>query len=140
MAQRLINRVELKEECAHYYGGHLCGYVKIPQEHSLYGIDEIEDLDCHGGITYNDHNKVQKVTNALPPHWIGFDCAHSGDIVPSTELFKKRHQSLKCIEKAMRQLKDLYPNCSSMNPIYRNMAYCMKECMSIVDQLIEKGP
>jgi len=53
------------------------GYVVIPSEHKLYKTeydmsDEIENLDCHGGITFSDFIEEDK--------WaIGFDTCHLGD-------------------------------------------------------------
>lgn len=67
---------------------HLCGYVGI----SLDMLTEAEknrsyedwDIDCHGGLTFgalgNDDSKWKK--GYL---WLGFDCAHLGDVVPSTD-------------------------------------------------------
>lgn len=63
------------------YMGHLCGYIEIPTDHELYGkdYDEIEahydyELPAHGGLTFSDF-----VDNK---YWIGFDCAHFGDLKP----------------------------------------------------------
>ena len=63
------------------YRGHLCGYIEIPADHELYEMDydEIEDkyqglLPAHGGLTFSDF-----IDNN---YWIGFDCAHYGDLDP----------------------------------------------------------
>lgn len=63
------------------YSGHLCGYVVIPKGHTLYKMnyDDIEarydyDLPAHGGLTFSDF-----VNNEF---WVGFDCAHFGDLSP----------------------------------------------------------
>ncbi len=123
----LVVRVVKKEPFAvdeHYFGGHLCGYVQIPKRHPLYSKDWDEiDLDCHGGITCNENHEE---------HWIGFDCAHSGDYVPSMEKFRKENK-----------INELFPipKESSMyslfHPVYRNILFVMNECRIIVDQLIE---
>lgn len=52
--------------------GHLCGYVKLPQE-ILHGELDIYDLDVHGGITYT-HGNI-----------IGFDCSHFMDYTPALQ-------------------------------------------------------
>ena len=81
--------------------GHLCGYVRIPRGHPLYRIITskvwthkwpsnkyvaqrrgynhylIEQLEVHGGITF-----AGKLRNTRGI-WIGFDCAHLGDLVPA---------------------------------------------------------
>lgn len=85
--------------------GALCGYVGVPPEHQCHGVDydrvraaeEDEDgwsyIDVHGGLTYagscNDEAEECKGICHVPlpgrPHdvwWLGFDCAHSMDVVP----------------------------------------------------------
>lgn len=64
------------------FSGHLSGYVEIPENHPIAKLDydQIEkyydyDLPAHGGLTF-----ASEVENA---YWIGFDCAHSGDLCPA---------------------------------------------------------
>lgn len=88
---------------------HLCGYVVITEDNKFWykDYDEIP-VHVHGGLTYasSDDNK----------NWIlGFDCAHSGDLVPS---FRK-----------------IYLN--DDNDIYRDKEYVISECESLADQLAE---
>lgn len=62
--------------------GHLCGYVLIPEGHPLYATTVKGDYDTpsvsvHGGLTF---------AGKLPDRegiWLGFDCAHCGDLVPN---------------------------------------------------------
>lgn len=63
------------------YMGHLCGYIEIPRTHNLYekDYDTIEkiydyELPAHGSLTFSGY-----VNNE---YWIGFDCAHVGDLLP----------------------------------------------------------
>lgn len=63
--------------------GYLCGYIKIPATHFFYGksytdIDETYDYEIpsHGGLTFSGE------LNGRDGYWIGFDCAHSGDLIP----------------------------------------------------------
>ena len=75
-------------------GGALCGYVGITAKHDLYGADDsygrqystlgeevldgvVHDLQCHGGVTYGRWDSQEKLW------FIGFDCAHSGDLSPA---------------------------------------------------------
>lgn len=120
----LVKEPYAKEEA--YFGGHLCGYVKIPQDHSWWKNNFYHhevDIDCHGGLTYNDCENG---------HWIGFDCAHSGDYVPTSELFRK-----------ISGINTLFPppngfeNCSIFNPVYRNGEFCIEQCKHIIEKLIE---
>lgn len=58
--------------------GHLCGYVGLPEGHPLHGIPYIAvDVDVHGGLTFSGYLKGDGAT-----WWLGFDCAHHGDMVP----------------------------------------------------------
>src|ERR1700761_6612159 len=77
-----------KEEA--WFGGYLCGYVRIPKDHPYHHkLYEDMDIDCHYGLTYG------MVSNG---HWIGFDCGHSSDIVPTLEILKKTSEARKYFE------------------------------------------
>jgi hypothetical protein len=56
----------------------LCGYVSVPIGHKVRGMtyqdaNEV-GVHAHGGLTFGDTMDGRK--------WFGFDCAHSGDLVP----------------------------------------------------------
>jgi len=80
---------------------HYCGYVGVLSAHPLYGIDyssysdEVNDLlHPHGGVTWVGHNPIgvdiadvpgssSQIKRLYENLWfIGFDCAHSGDLIP----------------------------------------------------------
>jgi hypothetical protein len=91
--------------------GNLCGYVAVVPGHPAYertwmsadcyelGDDgkldyqrqkanPVSDLSVHGGITYADHcaGRICHLPAPGEPDnvwWLGFDCAHSGDLVPN---------------------------------------------------------
>lgn len=59
--------------------GHRCGYVRIPPGHPDHGkpYDDI-NVEVHGGLTYaNDEPCVEADGRG---YWVGFDCAHAGDM------------------------------------------------------------
>lgn len=58
--------------------GHWCGYVQIPDDHPWrhFSAPETEDLDVHGGLTGGGGHGEENES------WIGFDCAHAGDLNP----------------------------------------------------------
>ncbi len=74
-------------------GGFANGYVVIPKDHPLWGLDynaeEIESLNVHGGITFSDKVDEDMINHVLwgkdlededLGSWlIGFDTRHSGD-------------------------------------------------------------
>ena len=59
--------------------GHLCGYVRVGEKLGTLDFDEYDDLgvEVHGGITYSG-----KLTGE-EGYWLGFDCAHAGDLQPA---------------------------------------------------------
>lgn len=75
--------------------GALCGYVGVPATHSLYG----KSTDCcevivHGGLTFASicqHGIDESIGVCHVPgpgesdnvFWLGFDCAHAGDVCPA---------------------------------------------------------
>ncbi len=125
-----VIRIAMPEPCAkefHMFGGHLCGYVKIPNDNALHGkeYDNI-NVDCHYGLTYGEINDDQ--------HWIGFDCAHSSDYNPSMEYLKKTNPALK---EAYSRMPGSMKDHPLFNPTYKNINFCISECKGIVNQLIE---
>lgn len=73
--------------------GAWCGYVGVPDTHPLYAkdwcSDDFPDLPSHGGINFSDHCQETGDESRGICHtggdkvwWLGFDCAHCGDIVP----------------------------------------------------------
>lgn len=78
--------------------GALCGYVGVPQDHPLHGIDYDatgpQYFDVHGGLTFADgcghgDDPAQGICHIPGPGepdtvwWFGFDCAHYHDLAPS---------------------------------------------------------
>ena len=75
--------------------GALCGYVGVPPTHPAFEKDynDVEVEHAHGGLTFAakgepDANEEQDIchrhdvaANAVV-WWLGFDCAHSGDLSP----------------------------------------------------------
>lgn len=89
----------------------LCGYVKLPKRVNLDDLMKDEGyIDCklrvHGGITYTN----------VKDNVLGFDCAHSFDLVPTTYGFFDFDKYL----------------------TYRNSEYVRKELEGVVNQLIGK--
>ncbi len=92
---------------------HLCGYVGVAKNHPLFGKDYNElyemgiDIDIHGGVTYAEPEGDE---------WVfGFDCAHSGDLVPSSILHGWK----------------------DMGDVYRDIEYVTAETEKLAKQLSE---
>lgn len=107
-------------------GGALCGYVGVSEGHPMFGKDyeAAEDLAVHGGITFagpcqeddKEHGICHIPAPGEPDHvwWLGFDCAHGGDITPSSIIPSLR---------------------LSGREIYRDVSYVTAECTTLAVQL-----
>lgn len=71
--------------------GGLCGYVGVTNEHP-YFMANYNDVpaNVHGGLTYGDTCQeggsichVPRPGRDANVYWLGFDCAHSGDLSPA---------------------------------------------------------
>jgi hypothetical protein len=62
--------------------GHWCGYVAVPS-HLAPAIDaaSTSNVDVHGGVSWVGPAEHLGGTK----WWVGFDCAHSGDLTPDSE-------------------------------------------------------
>lgn len=100
-----------------YFGGHLVGYIFLPENHQWYGknYDDIP-IECHGGISYAEKTEEG--------YQVGFDCGHLNDIIPSMIEIRKRF--------------NLIPEGLEKHPVfnltYKNMAFCIRECKSMAKQ------
>ena len=90
--QCLINRVNHRPpKNPNDWLGHLCGYVALPPSHPYYGKDYDDiPVKVHGGLTYAQDSQGE-ISWALTPKawWIGFDCAHYGDLIPGMYLLRQ---------------------------------------------------
>ena len=108
--------------------GHRCGYVGVPKEHPMYGLDYekyTDEIDCHGGLTYSgflgEENKE---------YWyFGFDCAHFGDGIDIESLKKYGFQNE--IDNLLRLKTTWY----SLQIPFKTQKFCEEQCHSIVEQI-----
>lgn len=85
---------------------HWCAYVGVPEGHPAHGADYSDvDVDVHGGLTFagtwDDHPGLW---------WLGFDCAHLGDLVPGNPSRWR-------------------------DEVYRDLEYVRRECARLAAQL-----
>ena len=67
-------------------GTHPCCYVEIPKTDAIYKDNSlIEEIDCHGGITFNGQRNFDKKMK----YYIGWDYAHIGDYLGCYEYISK---------------------------------------------------
>lgn len=92
----------------------LCGYIEIPEGHVAFKkeYDDLTNIEVHGGLTYS-HNQLS--LEACKEGWyLGFDCAHCMDLVPS-----------------------VFPLFKNTTGVYRTMNYVETQLKKLVDQLEE---
>ena len=87
--------------------GHLCGYVEVPDGLSV----NINEIDCHGGITFSDRLDESPTDG----YYIGFDCMHFRDWTPlsakegltySEDEYRDSEYVLSEIKNIIKQLKE----------------------------------
>lgn len=121
----IVFRQASRETCEEFHmsGGHLTGYVAIDKDHTFYGKDAYHlYLDVHGGITFAEIGNEELF-------FIGFDCAHAGDITPSMEMLKKKYSN------EIYQVPEQFKHLSLFNPTYKNIAFAVGECKYLAEQL-----
>ena len=112
--------------------GHRCGYVLVPHWHSQYGKNYRDiPIKCHGGLTYSSHFLMGQ---EFPSWWIGFDCAHAGDIADKESQIKYYGENEQ--NPFFSMLTFMLEGYDEFGTI-KTLDFCEQECRNIVDQLIE---
>lgn len=88
--------------------GAWCGYTVLPSSLPI-DLDKEIDINCHGGITYQQKNEKGDLV-------IGFDCCHSGDYVP--EYYE-------------------YLNGSDIEATYKDKQFAIDEVNYMVEQVLK---
>lgn len=119
--------------------GTWCGYVGLPETHPLHGLNYgseefLERLETHHGLTFSDTFVDVKDRFELPDElrllwWIGFDCAHFGDVMPAmdalTSALRDTNGTLQRFEAMKKQLLESDPE----------MLYHWRETYKTVDEV-----
>jgi hypothetical protein len=112
--------------------GAWCGYVGVTKEHPYFEKSYSElDLSVHGGLTFdgkcsgNEHGICHLVNESEDDNvwWLGFDCAHSGDLSPLYMAVVNRSPELQ----RFNQFKENY----------RNLEYVKEQVEVLAAQLVE---
>lgn len=111
----------------------LCGYVELPKGHRYYKklYDNIP-IKVHGGLTFSgDGMRYPDFIQQKDKWYIGFDCAHAWDLLPTYHRDELTNTMLKSMTGILEGYSDERGN------TYKDMEFCTKECKKIVNQLIK---
>lgn len=103
---------------------HWCGYVGLRPNHSCFKKrgDDV-NVEVHGGLTYarDCEGHICHITDdpSEKIFWLGFDCAHYGDLSPGFSDLSSR----------------LPASRYGLFETYRNLAYIVAETNSLAEQL-----
>ena len=103
----------------HETNGHLNGYVLLNPEDT---IEDILDIMCHGGISFEGN--LAEIVPVQAGNWIGFDCAHYGDMTP----FLDEELAARGFDFGV-----------SDDKIWRTRDFVEENCKQIIDQLEGRG-
>lgn len=61
---------------------HRCGYVAVPKEHGLFGVNYglVAGVIVHGGLTYSNKRDGYPTRVKEDVWWLGFDTGHTSDL------------------------------------------------------------
>lgn len=124
-----LNWIHADMDCMiarHPSGGHLCGYVAVSDGHPVFekGYDDV-NVTVHGGLTYANkcNGHLCHVPEPGRPNnvwWLGFDCAHPGDLSPGYESHLAHFRKTYALWKG---------------DVYRDIEYLKAETNSLAEQL-----
>ena len=105
------------------HNSHYCGYVLIEEDNKLYAMSYenpmVYNLNVHGGITF-----AGKLDDK---YYIGFDCAHAGDLMMIGD-----PSALESIYHIHREYKN------TVEPdVFRDYYYCRDQVESLAHQISE---
>ena len=112
------------------------GYVGIPEGHPWHGMPYSSiPVRCHGGLTYSklQNENVRHSPETAGHWWVGFDCGHSGDLVPGDKtLIRDYFKGIVSpeVEEMIAQLEEDFRR----DGIYRDVHYVKTEILRIVEQ------
>lgn len=121
-----------------------CGYVGVPPGHPAYGKDwkDLMEIDVHGGLTFASEcgNHICHIPEPGEPDqlwWLGFDCAHYGDLVPGVEAMKRKLGPSPEIIKIPEFMKAEFEKMNRQT--YKTYDYVRKETIYLAEQLKDMG-
>jgi hypothetical protein len=112
--------------------GAWCGYVAVPPGHPMHTKPyNAVDVAVHGGLTYAGVCQGPICHKPEPGEpddvwWLGFDCAHFGDLTPSMVKLRQKMPEI------FGQFDHLHTN-----EVYRDLEYVKNEIRQLAEQLAQ---
>lgn len=117
--------------------GYRCGYVRVPAGHPWHGkdLDELGDVECHRGATFAEPDRPCDKGGDDDAYWIGFDCAHAGDLQdPSLVTPAQRDVSTNVSKEVAAYFASHGLSVPEETGVVRTQEYVEAECRSICEQ------
>lgn len=117
----------------HNQMGYLCGYVKVEQGHPWHGkhYDEV-DVDVHGGLTFAQKDEPCNEGGPDSGYWVGFDCAHAGDLPDPQYIVGEYRESRLRYAKETAEIYKSWPDGAAI----RTQGYVEAACRSLCEQAL----
>lgn len=127
-----------------YYSGALLGYVLVKKNSKFDKHYDDLNFNVHGGLTYSGDiyfkEELQDQNLNLDDYnCIGFDCAHSGDIMPAYDAMNREIEKINELKKLAEinsKIKELRLSLS-FAATYKTVEFVENELRNLVDQMIE---
>lgn len=115
---------------------HWCGYVGVPASHPDFGKDWGDvAYRVHGGITYAKacQHHICHITDDPEDKtwWFGFDCAHAGDLSPTSIKWNEEWAKKWEAEHGRKPI--------GCNDSYRDVAYVKRETQRLAKQVAHRA-
>ena len=121
--------------------GALCGYVGVTSDHPAfeqhYDSQVLRGVEAHGGLTFSNFCQREEtpaygichIPGKNEPHkiwWLGFDCAHLGDICPQMDAFMRE------LGREPLRYRDIFDD---YGDTYKTVEYVREGCARLASQL-----
>jgi hypothetical protein len=111
--------------------GYRCGYVRVDKGHPWFGSRGDIDAEVHGGITFSDFD-VSCGKGPDDGYWVGFDCAHSGDLPDPSLVNLDGSESNRQLVESINRLFEGMANFEDHS--IKNTDYVRAQCLALCEQ------
>lgn len=125
---------------------HLNGYVGVAKGHPAYGMgydgmpmpyEDLYQVEVHGGVTFAQEGDGKWPTGLW---WLGFDCAHCGDLVPGVAMLIAKFADKPPLSEVMeltKMVEEITGKSMFDGETYKNFQYVRSEVKRLAEQLAD---